>query len=160
MGTRWAIRLPSLIKKTCLVAGLLSSGPAFGVCTPSDEMLKALERGAVQHGLEPSLVVAIASVESCFGKYKHNSSTHDFGLMQINRRNLASVGLSEHEATHDNEKNLHAALTMLQRLKRQGLRRGVPWQCRYNIGNRTSVAALQACHVYLSKLKNAGWVGR
>jgi hypothetical protein len=120
-------------------------------------MLKILHNGATKHGIEPSLVVAIANVESCFGKYKHNKHSHDFGLMQINRRNLASIGLSEHEALHNDSRNLHAALTMLQKLQRQGLRRGVPWQCRYNIGNQTSNAALKACNSYLSKLKNAGW---
>lgn len=158
MAERLLIRAPlKCLKYSTLVAGLLHSSLAFGVCVPSAEVLQKINNTALKHGVEPSLVRAIASVESCFGKYTVNATTQDFGLMQINHKNLKALGLSPEAVISNHDLSLEVATKMLKDLKRRGNRHGIPWQCRYNIGNQKHKGALRACRAYLQKLRNAGY---
>lgn len=154
----WLISTPlKCLKYSSILAGLLFSGPVFGVCVPSTEVLQKINNTALKHGVEPSLVRAIASVESCFGKYTVNATTQDFGLMQINQKNIKALGLEPQDLISNHDLSLEVATKMLKDLQRRGNKHGIPWQCRYNIGNQKHEGALRACRAYLQKLRNAGY---
>jgi soluble lytic murein transglycosylase-like protein len=158
MARRLLISTPlKCLKYSSLLAGLLQGSLAFGVCVPSTEVLQKINNTALKHGIEPSLVRAIASVESCFGKYTVNSATLDYGIMQINHKNIKALGLEPQDLISNHDLSLEVATKMLKDLKRRGNRHGVPWQCRYNIGNQKHESALRACRAYLQKLRNAGY---
>lgn len=90
---------------------------------PTQAQLQAMiVATAQQYGVDPSLALAIAQTESSFNPSavsKQNSNgTQDFGLMQINSANFASLGLTSSTAL-DPQANLNAAMTLLAQYTNQ-----------------------------------------
>lgn len=157
MAGRWPISKPlKCLKYSSILAGLLFSSPAFGVCSPRGAILKKINNAALKHNVEPSLVRAIASVESCSGKYLQNNSTQDFGLMQINIHTLKALNIAPQEVMRDHDLSLELAIKILKDFKRSK-NTTIPWECKYNIGNKKTDGALKACKAYLLKLRAAGY---
>lgn len=71
---------------------------------------------AQQYGVDPALALSIAQTESSFNPAavsKPNSNgTQDYGLMQINSSNFASLGLTSATAL-DPQSNINAAMSLL-----------------------------------------------
>lgn len=121
-----------------------------------DTLDDLLNEAADRHGLERTLVRAIASVESNRGQYKFNESTIDYGVMQINYRTANHLGLNTTRLYQDDAYNIEVATSLLQALKRHFKH---DWVCRYNVGygKLVSKKAIR-CQKYLDKLQKAGYV--
>jgi len=80
------------------------------------ELQQMIVASAQAHGVDPSLALAIAKTESNFNPAAINTSntngTADYGLMQINSSNLASLGLDSSSAL-DPQANINAAMQLL-----------------------------------------------
>lgn len=117
---------------------------------PPQQLAPKLLKGWQQHKLHPSLVLSIISVESNFNAKAVNRRTHDYGLMQINNRTAASMGINQN-CLEDWQCNLQVGLVVAAWAQKRGN------VCRYNVGNGRLVGRkLKACNTYLAKLAKAG----
>ncbi|OYU42660.1 MAG: hypothetical protein CFE44_22760 [Burkholderiales bacterium PBB4] len=103
------------------------------------------DQAAERYGVDPKLLVAIAKQESGLNpraiNYNRNGSA-DYGLMQINSENLASIGLSPSDAMEPCL-NVHVGAWILARFIRA---HGPTWRAvgAYNAGSKPSNESLRA----------------
>lgn len=149
-----------------LIAGALEAKSArpFGVQGPleawefSQELQQfdsELKSAARKHNLPVNLLQAIAITESGGDHLAVNKRTHDYGLMQISRRNFAHLKLNIDTAL-DSSQNIEAASILLAEL-RQKFGHETNYYVRYNVGWRRSALRSQAAKRYAAKLAEAGW---
>lgn len=89
----------------------------LGAATPSlSQIQQMITNSAQQYGVDPSLALSIAQQESSFNPNAvsptNSNGTVDYGLMQINSRNLSSLGLTPTTAL-DPQSNINAAMQLL-----------------------------------------------
>jgi soluble lytic murein transglycosylase-like protein len=111
---------------------------------------------AYQYDLNPTLLAAIAKVESSNNPLAVNRRTHDYGLMQLNIRNLQHWKLSPTQALNADVSIKYAA-KLLQGYKRR-FGHEPKWACRYNLGTGRNVPSKAQCEIYYNKLLKAGYM--
>ena len=95
----------------------------LGATTPSlTQIQQMITASAQQYGVDPSLALAIAQQESSFNpsavSQPNKNGTVDYGLMQINSKNLSSLGLTPATAL-DPQSNINAAMQLLSSYTQQ-----------------------------------------
>jgi soluble lytic murein transglycosylase-like protein len=87
------------------------------------------------HKLRPCLIHAVLKLESNGKLDAVNRKTHDYGLMQINKKTAAAYGLTLARLTIDAKYNIEAgALVMADIRDDYEKREPLTWVCRYNVG--------------------------
>lgn len=77
-------------------------------------LARTFEKVAARCGMDWHLLMAIAYNESSLIQGKVNSSTHDYGMMQINQKNILRYGLSRDKILRDPEYSLEFACKLLK----------------------------------------------
>lgn len=99
--------------------------------------------------IDPQLLKAIVWHESRFNT-RAQSSTHDYGLAQLNRRTIASYQLTPVDA-RDPVISLTIAAAELRILKRRfGTEKN--WWCRYNVGTAAYETVTAKCQRYVLRV--------
>lgn len=105
-------------------------------------------------GVERPLVRAVIMTESS-GRVNVVSKTGDYGIMQVNKRNI-----KDYRVYVDVKFQIIAGVEHLAKLraKKHKLKN---WSCRYNVGTAPLIGnRLKACTKYVNKLKYFGYVAK
>src|SRR5690348_13109261 len=72
------------------------------------ELAKLIVSKSKKHNIDPRLVTAIAAKESMLGSQRYNAKSQDYGIMQINIRNIRAYGWNADLILTDDEYGLEA----------------------------------------------------
>jgi len=121
--------------------------------TAEAQLIQLTHKIAVQHNINPKLFEAIIRQESSFRVNAINLRSQDYGLGQINIRNIRSLGLDKHRLTTDPTYNLTHSALILQRIQRLYAHED-QWWCRYNVGyGSLSSKRIKRCMHYAAMVK-------
>jgi len=121
--------------------------------TAEVHLVRLVHKIALQHNIDPKLFEAIIRQESSFKVNAINLRSQDYGLGQINIRNIRSLGLDKHRLTTDPTYNLTHSALILQRIQRLYAHED-QWWCRYNVGyGSLSSKRIKRCMHYAAMVK-------
>lgn len=171
IGYMWAIIAVVCVQMICNYMNRLPKKPKNGAIILQKQpptIQQLLDEQEAIHGLPKGLLRAVASVESANNPNAINAKTHDYGLLQINVKNLQKHGLTGEQAMEVRVNAALGAKIMRDMKRRFGHTSG--WECRYNVGTGKLMAPKLAetgdkktqkrstlCANYLRKLKLAGY---
>lgn len=108
---------------------------------PYDPMVlaKLIVSASKRFNIDPLLYSAIIMTESGYKINAYNSKTKDYGIAQINERNIAYYGFSKHKLMTNYRYSIRAGAIILSwfshRYKQIEAKR---WYCRYNVGVKST----------------------
>jgi soluble lytic murein transglycosylase-like protein len=123
----------------------------------ADEIKHAIYSAADKHGIEPELLYAIYAHESKLKLDAVNKKTQDYGLAQINIRNIKARNWDKKRILTDAKYSAERGAIILSEFKKRYAKREPDtWVCRYNIGNRNKNEKRwrSRCLNYLKKVKS------
>ena len=119
------------------------------------KLAASFEKVAKKYGLDPLLLSAMAAVESGYFVGAINSRTADYGIMQINARNIKHYKFSKERLLTDVPYSIEAGAIVLSWFKAKYAHKEKNWFCRYNVGVRKLEGALgRICKSYASKVRS------
>lgn len=142
-------------------------------CSPSDigkfvrELQPSMEHGASvrlsnaicdsakKYGVPPEVLTSVLSVESRFKVRAYNKRTKDYGIAQINQRNIEQLGLEKSRLLKDLEYSVDSgALILSWFFKTYSNVEPEKWVCRYNVGTRKLTGNIgRICKRYVKLVK-------
>lgn len=106
------------------------------------------------HRLDPVIFAAILAQESGFRTDAVNSVSQDYGIGQINVRNIKSLKLDQSRLLKDRQYALNESGKLLARIRKTYGKEKF-WFCRYNVGYGTlSGDRLKRCRAYAAKVNS------
>lgn len=109
---------------------------------------------ATQHGIDPVLFKAILTQESQLKVGAVNRRTQDYGIGQINIRNIHSLKLNKHRLLTDAHYSVEQSAKILSYFHTRYSASGASWFCRYNVGNRTMTMGMKRrCRTYVAAVE-------
>lgn len=121
------------------------------------KLAAAIEKTATEYKLDPKLLAAIFMQESRYDLKAVNQKSKDFGIAQINHKNIERMGLDRQRLMTDVDYSVKVGAKILASYKKTFHKREPSsWYCRYNIGFQETEEAMEKCETY--KLKVARYM--
>jgi len=125
----------SVVLVEVFAAGAVAYMVREHLTTPFDPLFDRIGR---EFDVPPNLLRAIARVESSFNPKAVNSTTLDYGLMQINKVTASRYGITDTNELFDPEKCVRLAARILSDMRRNlrvsGRFSSITWAIAYNVG--------------------------
>lgn len=118
------------------------------------EIAKKIFSKCIKYNIPCEIYVAIIAQESMFKVNAFNKKTQDYGIAQINIRNIKAYNIDVKKLLSDVDYSLEqGAMILAWFYKVYGKKEPKTWYCRYNIGTSTLTdKRLQSCNNYLNKV--------
>jgi soluble lytic murein transglycosylase-like protein len=124
--------------------------------TETAPIQKLTNEVAIQYGLDAELFSAIIAQESSFRVSAYNRKTQDYGLGQINIKNVKALKLDKKRLLTDARYNLEVSAKILSQMqKRYAHKEPSSWYCRYNVGTgKLGATRTKNCIKYANLINN------
>lgn len=129
---------------------------ARGKALQSDRVLAyKIVKVSNQYGINANIYTAILAHESMFKLNAVNERSHDYGIAQINIKNIRNMGLDLDLILTDLEYSLRAGAQVLSYMKKRYSASEANYACRYNVGTVAIMSRTQSiiCSKYMSKIR-------
>ena len=142
--------------QTMIIASILALfGGLAKAHACSQPIVAVIEQVSAEYALDPALLLSIAKTESSCRPGAINQKTHDYGLMQINRKTAAAYGYTPAQIMQIKTNVRLSAKVLVYMRKRFGTEKH--WYCRYNVGTAKSAPMWATCAKYAAKLAQHGY---
>jgi hypothetical protein len=106
-----------------------------------------------KHKISAKILTAILMQESRYNLAAINKATSDFGISQINIKNIRHMKLDKAKLLTSMEYSVEAGAQVLSTYTRYQKKEPLTWLCRYNAGNRPLIVIKKPCMNYLAAVQ-------